>query len=216
MNVLPWRVKKFVSDRFPLAYHLAANLGTSGNDAAHWDARLAATWDARDWPTKTARIRELTEAHDAILDIGCGTGSILRSLAADGYRDLHGMEISDYAVKRLGAEGITMWSGRLPDLPVPDARFDVVIASQVLEHVIRRRRFVSEIARVLKPHGRAFIFVPDDCLGPIDESEHVIKYRSDSLRAFLLKTFDVISIESMRDANYPMSVLFAQVRRRSV
>ena len=215
-TLLPWRVRKVISDRLPLLYHLVANAGTSGNDAAHWDARLAQTWDARDWPTKTARIRELTHPSDAMLDVGCGTGSILRSLQADGYCDLHGMEISNYAIDRLRREGITMWQGRLPDLPTPDVRFDIVIASQVLEHIIRRGRFVSEISRVLKPNGRAFIFVPDDCLGPIDESEHVIKYTSASLRAFLAKTFDVISIESMRDANYPMSVLFAQVSRRSL
>lgn len=213
---LPWRVRKVISDRLPLLYHLVANAGTSGNDAAHWDARLAQTWEARDWPTKTARIRELTQPVDAILDVGCGTGSILRSFQGEGYRDLHGMEISDYAVDRLRREGITMWQGRLPDLPIPDARFDIVIASQVLEHIIRRKRFVSEIGRVLKPQGRAFIFVPDDCLGPIDEAEHVIKYTRNSLGEFLAKTFDIISIESMRDANYPMPVLFAQVRKRSL
>lgn len=215
MNPIPWRIRKVISDRLPLVYHLVANRGTAGNDAAHWNEWLERTWDARDWPTKTARIRELTQPGDAILDVGCGTGSILRELWAAGYRDLHCVEISDYAVDRLRREGITMWQGRLPDLPTHDARFDVVIASQVLEHIIRRKRFVSEISRVLKPQGRAFIFVPDDCLGPIDEPEHVIKYTRDSLRRFLAKAFDIVSLESMRDANFPMPVLFAQVRKRS-
>ena len=214
-HLLPWRVRKAISDRFPLVYHLVRNAGMSGNDTAHWNHRLEKTWDLRDWPTKTSRIRELTQSGDAVLDVGCGTGSILRSLRSDGYRDLHGMEISDYAIDRLRGEGITMWQGRLPDLPAPDARFDIVIASQVLEHIIRRRRFVLEISRVLKPHGRALIFVPDDCLGPIDEPEHVIKYNSGSLRAFLARTFDVLSVESMHDANYAVPLLFAQVRRRS-
>lgn len=213
MNLLPWRVRKVISDRLPLLYHLVANAGMSGNDAAHWDARLAETWDGRDWPVKTERIRALTNLTDTILDVGCGNGSILRRLASDGYRNLHGFEISDYAVKRLRAEGMTMWQGRLPTLPMPDAHCDVVIASQVLEHVIRRGRFAKEIARVLKPGGRAFIFVPDDCLGPIDEPEHVIRYDRESLRRFLGKTFDVISVESMRDAKFTMSVLFAQVRK---
>ena len=215
MNLLPWRVRKVISDHFPLVYHLVANAGASGNDAAHWDARLAETWDARDWPTKTERIRAMTKPEDAILDVGCGSGSILRRLHSDGYRELHGFEISDYAVRRLREEGITMWQGRLPDLPMPDATFDVVIASQVLEHIIRRGRFVREIARVLKPSGRAFIFVPDDCLGPISEPEHVIMYNRDTLRRFLSRTFDVVSVESMKDANYEMSILFAHVRARS-
>ena len=125
------------------------------------------------------------------------------------------MEISEYAVKRLTAEGITMWQGRLPDVPVPDARFDVIIASQVLEHVIRRDRFAREINRVLRPDGRAFIFVPNDCLGPIDEPEHVICYNRNSLSRFLARHFQVVSVETMQDANFPISILFAQVRRRA-
>ena len=214
-TLLPWRVRKVISDRFPLMYHLVRNAGVSGNDAAHWNDWLERTWDERDWPTKTARIRELTHPSDAILDVGCGTGSILRSLQADGYRDLHGMEISDYAIDRLRREGITMWQGRLPNLTLPDARFDIVIASQVLEHIIRRGRFVSEISRVLKPNGRAFIFVPDDCLGPIDEPEHVIRYNRNSLSRFLNRHFQDVVVETMQDANLPMSILFAQVARRA-
>ena len=213
MSVLPYRLRKVISDRFPLVYHLVRNAGTSGNSVAHWNDWLSKTWDARDWPTKTGRIVELTAPHEAILDVGCGNGSILRRLREAGYRDLHGVELSDYAIERLRAEGITMWEGRLPDLPVADAQFDVVIASQVLEHIIRRGRFVREIARALKPGGRAFIFVPDNCLGPIEESEHVIRYNAASLRRFLGKTFEVVSVESMRDANFAMSVLFAQVRK---
>ena len=215
MNVLPWRVRKVISDRLPLLYHLVANAGVSGNSAEYWNARLAETWDQRDWPTKTARIRELTSPDQAILDIGCGTGTILRSLAEAGYRSLHGMEISDYACQRLEREGIRMSQGSLLDLPMADATFDVVISSQVLEHVIRRRRFIEQIDRVLKPGGRAFIFVPDDCLGPIDEPEHVIKYTRDSLQRFLAGTFDIDSIETMHDANFEIGILFAQVKKRA-
>lgn len=212
-TLLPWRIRKVISDRMPLLYHLVANAGTSGNSIEYWNRRLQETWDSRDWPTKTERIHALTEPGEAILDIGCGSGSILRTLAQHGYVDLSGVELSDYAVERLRASGIHMWHGSIPNLPIPDARFDVVIASQVLEHVIQRRRFVREISRILKPGGRAFIFVPDDCLGPIEEREHVIKYTRGSLGRFLGKTFEIDSIESMRDANFAMSLLFAQVRK---
>jgi hypothetical protein len=46
-----------------------------------------------------------------------------------------------------------------------------------------------EDGRLLKPGGCAFFFVPDDCLGPIDEPEHVIKFTAWSLRACLEKRF---------------------------
>jgi len=211
--MIPWRVKSFFSARFPLAYHLAVNIGVR-NDPSYWDQRLAETWHQRTWPSKNQRIIQLTRRDDRILDIACGNGSTLRALKEAEYRNLSGMEISRYAVERLRGEGFTMFEGKVPTLPVPDAAFDVVIASQILEHVIRRSLFATEIQRVLGPGGRAFVFVPDDCLGPIDEPEHVIKYTNATLSAFLGKYFDVMSVETMKDVNYEMPILFAQVMKR--
>jgi len=215
--LIPWRVKNFVSERFPLLYHFAANFGF-GNHQQHWDARLADTWHApsRDWPTKNHLIASLSRPSDAVLDIGCGSGSVLRYLKNLGYSELQGLEISRYAIERLRSEGIKMHFGKLPAIPLPSNSFDIVIASQVLEHIIRRGRFMKEIRRVLKPRGRAFIFVPDNCLGPIDEPEHVQKYNAHSLRAFLERYFAVSQLHAMQDANHPISVLFAEVARPSV
>lgn len=212
MNLLPWRLRNALSERFPLGYHLAVNMFRRVRSEAYWDERLAQSWDLRTWPTKNEIVAGLTSPDQIILDIACGNGSILRDLKARGYRHLHGLEISRYAVSRLEAEGLAMHHGSIPELPLPDAYCDAVIASQVLEHVIRRDRFAQEIGRVLKPGGSALVFVPNDCLGPIDEPEHVIKYTEESLRSFLGRHFDIISVQAIKDANHPMSILFAHVR----
>jgi len=211
--MIPWRVKYLVSERFPLLYHVLAKRLRRNSD--HWDARLASTWGSpgRSWPTKNGLIKRRTSPNDAILDVGCGDGSILRSLLAAGYQNLHGLEISKYAVARLGREGLRAYLGSLAHMPFRDAFFDVVIASQVLEHVIRRRRFALQVRRVLKPGGRAFFFVPDDRLGPIDEPEHVMKYSRDSLEKFLSKYFRILTLESIRDENHGVPVLFAEVQK---
>ena len=214
MNILPWRVRAFISNHAPLAYHLIANLGTPRRSEDYWNARLAESWDQRNWPGKDALIERLTSPEHRILDIACGNGGILKHLKSRGYRNLEGLEISEYAVNRLRGEGLTMHQGRLPRLPLPDSTYDVVVASQVLEHVIRRDVFAQEIARVLKPDGQAMIFVPNDCLGPIDEPEHVIKYTEATLRRFLARHFTVKGIEIIRDPNYPMTILFAHVLNR--
>jgi SAM-dependent methyltransferase len=215
MNLIPWRVKNFLSEYFPVLYHLAVNAGVRGNTPEHWDLRLAQTWDApeRQWPTKNELIASLATPSDVILDIGCGNGGILRHLQSLGYRHLHGLEISSYAIQRLREAGIEMHRGVLPLVPLPEAFFDVVIASQVLEHIIRRRRFLSEMRRVLKPGGRALIFVPDDCLGPISEPEHVIKYNAHTLREILQPHFKISRLDSIRDVNHPMSILFAHLEK---
>ena len=106
-----------------------------------------------------------------------------------------------------------MHYGVLPSVPLPDAAFDVVIASQVLEHVIRRRRFLRELRRVMKPGATLFIFVPDDCLGPISEPEHVVKFNARSLRTLLVRYFSVVTLSSMREENYEAPILFAHVTR---
>lgn len=212
MTVLPWRIRIVISDQFPLLYHLVVNAFKGRRSASYWDQRLAETWHQRSWPTKNELIAELTSPDQAILDIACGNGSILRALKARGYKDLQGLEISEYAVDRLRAEGFTMHRGCVPLIQLPDAALDVVIASQVLEHVIRRHRFAREIARVLKPGGHAFIFVPNNCLGPIDEPEHVIKYTAASLRSFLGKHFEIISLDVIKDINFPMTILFGHVQ----
>ena len=214
MNLLPWRIKSAISDRFPLAYHLAASLIGRRRSEAYWDKRLEESWNRRTWPTKVEMIAGRTSADQVILDVACGNGSILRDLRSRGYQHLHGLEISRYAVTRLTQEGFVMHHGSIPILPIPNDSYDVVIASQVLEHVIRRARFAAEIARVLKPGGSAFLFVPNDCLGPIDEPEHVFKYNEHTLRKLLTRHFEVVSIDAIKDANFSMSILFAHVRPR--
>ena len=97
-------------------------------------------------------------------------------------------------------------------MPFPAATFDAAIVSEVLEHVIRRNRFLRELIRVVKPFGRILIFVPDNCLGPIDEPEHVTKYDARSLRRFLSKFLTIEFIASMVEAHNGERSLFAVCR----
>jgi SAM-dependent methyltransferase len=46
-------------------------------------------------------------------------------------------------------------------LPYPAAFFDLVFSHEVLEHVMDDRASAAEIVRVLRPGGRAIIFVPN-------------------------------------------------------
>src|SRR3954462_14994345 len=81
-GMVPWRVKNFVAERFPTVYHLAINAGRNRNSQEHWDAALARTWDApnRSWPVKVGEIAWALTRDISLVDVGCGTGSILRGL----------------------------------------------------------------------------------------------------------------------------------------
>jgi len=50
--------------------------------------------------------------------------------------------------------------GDLRDLPLPDASFDFVLASAILEHIQEDRKAMAEIYRILKPGGMAVLYVP--------------------------------------------------------
>lgn len=215
--MIPWRIKNFLSEHFPLGYHLIADIRSRQRSQAYWDEAFDISWRAgsREWPTKHQLILSLTNKTDCILDVGCGTGAMLRYLARNGYTNLEGLEISARAVEVLSKFGITMHHAELPSLPLAGHKYDVVVASQVLEHIIRRRKFLRQLCRILKPAGALILFVPDNCLGPIDEPSHVIKFNKDSLARELAPHFHSVFVKSMKDENFDIPILFAYAHNAS-
>lgn len=209
--MIPWRIKAFFSEHFPLGYHLLANMQAQHKTEEYWDNAFDLSWQAgsRDWPTKNRLIKALTSPTDRILDVGCGTGTLLRYLKEHGYKNLEGLEISKRAVEVLGKNGITMHHAKLPDLPSLDHQYDVVIASQVLEHIIRRQKFLRGLQRILKPTGTLIVFVPNNCLGPIDEPSHVVKFTQKKLMEELSFCFQSVFVGNMKDEKFDMPILFA-------
>lgn len=215
--MIPWRIKAFFSQHFPLGYHLLANIRTQHQSEAYWNYAFDVSWEAgsRDWPTKNKLIKALTLPEDRLLDVGCGTGALLRFLKEEGYKNLEGLEISKRAVEVLGQHGITMHHAKLPDLPLLNEQYDVVVASQVLEHIIRRQKFLRGLKQILKPSGSLIIFVPNNCLGPIDEPSHVVKFTRDTLAKELSRCFSSVFVGDMKDENFDMPILFAYAQNDS-
>ena len=96
-----------------------------------------------------------------LLDAGCGTGQNLRELA--GHGRAVGVDLSPEALSFCTRRGVTGVRGNLLQLPFPDACFDVVTSFDVLYHawVKDDLAVVRELVRVLRPGGRAVIFVPN-------------------------------------------------------
>jgi len=211
---LPWRIKNFFSNYFPYLYHKIINLGIAVNSEEYWDEIYLREWDSlkRVWPTKNKLLKEKIQVTDAVLDIACGTGSILRYLKENGYNDLYGTEISDLCVKRLENLGIFMTKSLLPKIEYQDDSFDSVIASQILEHIVKRGDFMREIKRVMKPQGQCFLFVPDDCLGPIDEPSHVVKFNHNTLAKLIGRYFHDFTIKSIKDENFEIPILYVHIQ----
>lgn len=102
-------------------------------------------------------LRRELPAGARVLDIGAGTGWQARSVADAGFKvQAVDMTSSAYAGDRVFP--IHDYDGHA--IPFPDATFDAVYSSNVLEHVAHADAFQKEILRVLKPGGVAVHIVP--------------------------------------------------------
>jgi SAM-dependent methyltransferase len=113
------------------------------------------------------------ESGDLVLDLGCGAGRHTFEAARLGGRAV-AADIDDAALKDVRAwldaiideGGAPHGSNTGPvaanalDLPFPDETFDRIIVSEVLEHVPRDERAMTEIKRVLKRSGSAVVTIP--------------------------------------------------------
>jgi SAM-dependent methyltransferase len=98
-----------------------------------------------------------------IVDLGCGDGSALA--VAAGHNPAHrfaGIDWSAGALRRAHALGLTVVRGSVnPGLPVADAVADVVIMSELIEHLVDPDGAVAEVRRVLRPGGSLLLSTPN-------------------------------------------------------
>jgi SAM-dependent methyltransferase len=96
-----------------------------------------------------------------IVDVGCGTGAILKQLG-NPERNV-GIDLAPEAISFCRQRGLNnVQQGDIHALPFPEASFDAVICSSVLYHqwVSDVEGAVREMHRVLRPGGSLLINVP--------------------------------------------------------
>lgn len=96
----------------------------------------------------------------SILDIGCSSGILIKELKALGFMDLHGVDISEKAIANAnenGLENVHVMDGGNITL---NQKFDVIIASDVLEHIENDEKTLDNWNTILKENGTLLVFVP--------------------------------------------------------
>lgn len=95
-----------------------------------------------------------------ILDIGCGDGLILRSIK-NKFKNtsLFGIDLSEDNQKFLKQHNILVQGVDISSekLPFKDNSLDIIICTEVIEHVFDCQHMVNEMYRVLKKNGTLFI-----------------------------------------------------------
>jgi SAM-dependent methyltransferase len=141
--------------------------------------------------------RRAGDRHARVLDVGTSTGANLRLLVDMGYGDVTGLDPSEEAIRFCAEKGLPpVLKGSITDIPFEAGGFDLVMATDVVEHVDDDRRAVTEVARILKPGGVALFTVPAfQILWGLqdDVSHHKRRYRrAGFLRLVREAGFDIV------------------------
>ena len=102
----------------------------------------------------------ISKAKGKVLDVGCGNGYLLLPLKDKGC-EVYGVEINYKSVNVCNELGLKVFCGTLEDANFPDEFFDIVILSQVLEHLSSPKVSLRKTFRILKPSGKVFIYCPN-------------------------------------------------------
>ena len=94
------------------------------------------------------------------LDVGMGSGRLVEALEKEGWT-VWGVDGATQMVAlaraRIPAAADRLLEGRIEELPFEDAAFDAVVTTGMFAYATDRPTMLSEIARVLRPDGRAVL-----------------------------------------------------------
>ncbi len=157
-----------------------------------------------------------------ILEIGCGAGLLSLSLARDAQQVI-GIDVSPSAVafaealkQELRCANVAFEIGDAEALRFEDQTFDLLISSEVLEHLLRPERALAEFRRVLKPGGSVVLTTPS-AVSLSHGSMRLLRLLNRRIQSEKTVSFDKKAYQAARRANLPEKTpdsIFLRVHRR--
>jgi ubiquinone/menaquinone biosynthesis C-methylase UbiE len=128
------------------------------SSAGQWDRMRDELFGDR---SHLAALAALAEGTWTVGDLGCGTGQVSAALAPFVARVIAvdaSAAMLQAARKRLsGLDNVELRRGDLETLPIDNGQLDAATLMLVLHHVPEPERALADVARVLKPQGRAIV-----------------------------------------------------------
>lgn len=97
----------------------------------------------------------------SVLEIGCATGALLSAFVEAGWEAVGveaGPSMAEYARKVFGLDVRT---GTLDEAGIERGRFDVVMATHLIEHLNEPRRFLRQVRDALRDDGALYLVTPN-------------------------------------------------------
>lgn len=95
-----------------------------------------------------------------ILDVGCGDGQLLQTAKGQGW-DPVGIDISEPAVRLCRRQGLAAFKTDFFDSSLDAKRFDVIVMSELLEHVPSPQKFLKRAEELLEHGGVLYLTTPN-------------------------------------------------------
>ena len=140
-----------------------------------------------------------------VLDIGCGDGVLVYLLAKAGAvvtgvdNEEHGLRFAEENLKARNEKGDLSYAfvnTSAYTLPFEANSFDLVVSSEVIEHVQEPERMVREATRVLKVGGKLILTTPYRVTEKPQDPNHVKEYFPSELEALLSPSLTDITVKS--------------------
>jgi ubiquinone/menaquinone biosynthesis C-methylase UbiE len=107
------------------------------------------------------KIREMSsEVRGAYLDIGAGHGDLIRLISQQFAVTPTACDYTGELIRDAGISVDVVDLNNQP-LPYPDAAFDLVTCTEVIEHIEHYRQTIREVFRILKPGGLFVLTTPN-------------------------------------------------------
>jgi SAM-dependent methyltransferase len=141
------------------------------------------------------------------LDLGCGSGRLAAALAEAGFA-VDGIDVEERAVaigQRIMARrglDVRLYAGDVydPQQPVAAGGYDVVVCTEVLEHVGPWRQLLARAGALLRPGGVLVVSVPRDPrqFSALDQyAGHLRRFQEEELLAELRPDYDQITVRRL-------------------
>ncbi len=145
----------------------------------------------------------------SVLEVGCGHGGILTTLQEAGFK-VFGIEPSTDESQYARNKGLNVETKLLRDLEGSPNRYDFIILSRTLNHLLRPSHDLRQMRNLLNPGGHLFISVidfPTLCkYGKLTETaqlDHLYMFSSETLGAILRATgFNPLKIHSNENGSF--------------
>ena len=178
------------------------------------EIRKSAQLEQRHWwySGRRALVRRLVRGLPTgrALDVGCGSAGNTAVLRDLGWQ-VTGLEYSPAAASLAHARDLPVVRGDARLLPFPDESFDLVMSTDMWEHIEEDDVVAAEAARVLRPGGRLLVAVPagmDLWSGHDVALGHVRRYDRAGLTALVRSVgLEVVAVDSWNVLLRPVAKL---------